>query len=307
MSTSFLFGAGASYGSGACFPHPPPLGKDLFPALQRMRGVASKVPADLAALFVSDFEAGMDRFWRERNTDTTAFLREMAKYFAPFKPMEGNLFLELIRVMGRNRRYVMATTNYDLLIEHSAAMLGLKTAYGGLPNVIQKVSILKIHGSCNFLPAMQPRQFQGLSFDLSGSDGGSILETGVRIATSAQEIAEFCDGEDSIAPAIAMYSPSKRVLFCKGFVESQQAAWRDSLAKAARVYIIGMRVHEVDSHIWGVIAKVKVPVYYVGREPDEFSAWARHTKLHDGRILATSFADAIGQIAKQHGYRHQRL
>ncbi len=304
MSTTFLFGAGASYGSGPCHPYAPPLGKDLFHALAK-RGVAGTVGADLAATFVADFEAGMDRFWNERNTDTTALLRDMAKYFAPFEPREGNLYLELIRVMGRNRRYVMATTNYDLLIEISASMLGLHTAYVGLPSPPQNVSVLKIHGSCNFLPDIRPNQFSGISFDLSGS-GGAILEAGVRIATSAQEIIGFCEAADSIAPAIAMYSPSKRVLFCREFVESQKQAWRESMSKASRVYLIGMRVHEVDTHIWGEIAKAKVPVYYVGREPDEFNAWAKSVKLRTGRVLATSFADALPLIAEEHGYRRPR-
>jgi hypothetical protein len=82
MSTVFLFGAGASYGSGDCSPNCPPVGPHLFPELQRWGGVASTVGDALRDKFDADFEEGMEEFFRTRPTDTTTFLREMAHYFA---------------------------------------------------------------------------------------------------------------------------------------------------------------------------------------------------------------------------------
>lgn len=308
MSSVFLFGAGASYGSGPCIPNPPPLGTQLFSALQSAGGVAATVDIELANAFVCDFEKGMDRFWAERNTQATELLRDMARFFAPFEPLPGNQYLELLRVLGGTRKKaIMVTTNYDLLIEHAVVQSGLLVTYGGLPAADRNIPILKIHGSCNFLPDLQARQISGISFDLSQSTGGSIIEAGVRPARSSREIIDFCDREDSIAPALAMYSPSKQVLFCRGFIKAQQQAWLDALTAAARIYVIGLRVHPVDEHIWGPLAEARAPIHYVGREPDDFIAWAATMGRRSAYVLADSFEGAIPSIALHHGYRTTEL
>ena len=250
---------------------------------------------------------GMDRFWTERNTQVTELLRDMARFFALFEPLPGNLYLELIRILGGTRKKsVLVTTNYDLLIEHAIVQSGLLVTYGGLPAADHNVPILKIHGSCNFLPNLHPKQFSGISFDLSQSSGGSILDAGVRPARSSKEIIDFCDHEDSVAPALAMYSPSKQVLFCKGFVQTQQKAWLTALSTAARIYVIGLRVHLIDEHIWGPLAKARAPLYYVGQEPNDFVAWANNKDRRYAYILADSFEGAIPRIASHHGYRTTR-
>jgi hypothetical protein len=297
VSTTFLFGAGASYGSGPCTPHPPPLGFQLFDELVKQGGVAARVGPELAAAFRADFETGMDRFWRERVADTSELLRDMARYLAVFVPARGNHYIELIRSMG-TREYVMATTNYDLLIEQSAGAHRLPTHYYGLPLPGPGVAVLKIHGSCNFLPDTLGVTFHGTRFRTP--DNGTIIDSPTKVVFSKAEVLGFCNSTDSIAPCIAIYSPSKRVLYNPDFVKKQQEAWQQSVAAAARVYIIGMRVHDVDAHIWGVIDKVKVPVYYVGREPQEFQEWAESVGLQTGQVLAESFEEALPLIARHH-------
>jgi hypothetical protein len=300
----FLFGAGASYGSGPCYPAPPPLGKDFFSALAKEGGVAGSVSSELGALFSADFEAGMDLFWEKRNTDTTALLREMAKYFARFEPLPGNYYGQLLQVLGGTRkRAVLVTTNYDLLIEHAITRAGLRISHSGLPTSPGEIPVLKIHGSCHFLPALQPRQISGILFDLSASEGGTIIEADVRVAASTQEILDFCEMNDSIAPALAMYSPSKRVLYCQEFVKAQQRSWTKAANRASRIFIMGLRVHPVDEHIWGVLAGCTAPLYYVGFEPDEFAAWAETSHRKKAYVLAKSFADALPRIANQLGAR----
>jgi hypothetical protein len=298
VSTTFLLGAGASYGSGPCSPYPPPLGRDLFNALVAQGGLASRLPQHLAAAFIDDFETGMDKFWHERNEDLTELQRDMARYLARFYPEEGNVYLKLIKIMGKHRKYVMATTNYDLLIELSAGKHGMDTTYHGLPVPENNVSILKIHGSCNFLPKAGVK-FKRLRFQVANNQA-AILETEVEPATSAAEVVRFCDENDSMAPAIAIYSPAKQVLFCPGLVKFQQAEWARSIREASRLYIIGMRVHTVDDHIWGEIAKVKVPVYYVGRQKDTFDDWAKSVGLKHGKAVASSFEEALPHIEAIH-------
>jgi hypothetical protein len=166
MSTMFLFGAGASYGSGDCSPYCPPLERDLFPELQRWGGVASTVENPLREKFIVDFEKGMEEFYRHRNTDTTAFLREMAGYFAQFKPGPKNYYGKLARIVAQaSGTVVLATTNYEMLIELALDGAGQGVAYGRPPQSIRKgIPLLKIHGSCNFLPDQERARIEGSSF-----------------------------------------------------------------------------------------------------------------------------------------------
>jgi hypothetical protein len=280
------------------------LGTRLFSALQAAGGIAATVEAGMAAEFERDFEAGMDRFFIEHHTRTTELLRDMARFFAQFEPLPENLYLKLLRVLdGTRKKAIMVTTNYDLLIEHAVNQYGLRVSYE-LPAPAQNIPILKIHGSCNFLPDMMPRQISNILFDVisEAGEGASILESAVKIA-SPYEVIDFCDRENSVAPALAMYSPSKRILFCKRFIESQREAWLRAVSSTARIYVIGLRVHVVDEHIWGPLAKATAPIYYVGREPDEFSDWARSVKKdrRSARPLADSFEAAIPRIATHLG------
>jgi hypothetical protein len=299
LSSVFLIGAGASFGSGPCTPESPPLGTYFFEEFKKMGGVATTVDDELAELFNKDFEEAMDEFFEKRNTDVSPFLRDMAKYFCQFEPLDGNLYGELIKILGKDKKKAtFVTTNYDLLIELSAMQQGMLISYSGLPVPKNNLPILKIHGSCNFLPDMGGGSIRGIGFDISAAQGGSILETGIKVAKSTREILKFCEEEDAIAPALAMYSPDKRVLYCKSFVEQQQEAWKSEVAKAKRIYIIGLKVHAVDDHIWGVLAQSKCKKYYVGGEPEEFNEWAQKAGAQHCHTIAAKFEEALPIIAR---------
>ena len=312
MSSLFLFGAGASFGSGPCVPDNPPLGAQLFPALQANGGVAANVSPELAQLFVSDFEAGMDRFWTEHNSSVSALLRDMARFFAPFAPLPGNLYFELIKVLGGTRKKAtFVTTNYDILIEHAVIKSGFGVVYRGIAVEKGMIPVLKIHGSCHFLPDMPANKIQLIDVNVAGLktvDGkqAGIVEVPCRVAEDAQEVIDFCNTEKSLAPALAMYSPAKPIPYCQGFVEKQQKEWLIALDHAARIYVVGLRVHLVDEHIWGPLAKAKAPIYYVGREPDTFMQWAKDNGRKGASVLAKSFVEAFPGFAAHHHFRPKR-
>lgn len=300
MSTLFIFGAGASYGSGPCHPSSPPLGSALFDELRAAGGIATKVSKELAEVFRHDFEAGMDRFWKEHNTATAELLRDMARYFAKFEPLQDNLYIKLVAALsGTRKKAIFATTNYDLLIEHAISQSGLLIKYGGLPTPHNNIPVLKLHGSCNFLPDMGGGGIYGIGFDLSNSDGASILDAPVRVARSKAEILDFCAHDNALAPALAMYHPSKRVLFCRRFVQQQQAIFHSAIKQAARIYLVGLRVHPVDEHIWQPLSKSRCPLFYVGQEPQIFLSWALEHRRSKAFHIASTFAEALS-LFNQH-------
>jgi hypothetical protein len=263
------------------------------------------VGPDLATLFAQDFEQGMDRFFVTRNVHVSALLREMAAYFAQFEPLAGNCYAELLKILTRAKRTAtFVSMNYDCLLEIAATYGGLLIDYRGLPVNRGHISVLKIHGSCNFWPDLDGGSIRGVGFVMPDTSGG-IIEVAPHIARSAAEVTELCRREDAIAPAIAMYSSSKRILYCPGFIGQQRSAWIDATAVASAVYVIGLRVHPVDTHVWEPLARTRAPVYYVGRHPDEFFAWSTNARKGRRRsyVLADSFQTSLPRIADHCGLR----
>ena len=297
MTILFLFGAGASYGNPDCIPHPPPLGGQLLDALRVRGGVAASIDDELIKVFRNNFEEGMAEFFRTRNVEVTSFQREMAEYFCQFEPGPNNFYRRIIDILGgTEKKAVFATTNYDLLIELSINRSGFMVSYTNLPVPERNVSVLKIHGSCNFLPALQSRQIQGIGFEVPESV--SILEAPIRVATP-HEVREFCQREDSIAPAIALYAKGKSVLHCPSFVKHQQEFFKIEIYRASKIFIIGLRVNHQDHHIWVPLSNAKGKLFYIGREPNEFRQWLRSVNKKNGYILADTFEESLPLIKRR--------
>lgn len=296
MSTLFLFGAGASNGSLDCTPYCPPLGCKLFNELQDAGGIARTIRGELSDLFQRDFEKGMDTFFDECNEDVAEFLRDMAKYFAQFEPGPKNLYRKLIDALREStEELIFSTVNYDLLIEIAATEAGLIVYHNGRPFLRETLPLLKLHGSCNFLPKVRPGQIRGARFKMGGT-AGTILKAPV-IPATPKEVIEFCQREDSIAPAIAMYAPSKWLPFCRDYIEKQRRFWQAEVYRAQSIYVIGAGLHEQDTHIWEPLAKSTAWLGYVGPESDDFYRWANSSNRKQVSVVAKTFEDAIPLIA----------
>lgn len=296
MTVVIIIGAGASFGSGDCLPQCPPLGSQLFAAMRLRGGVASRITGDLADLFQRDFEAGMAEFRATRDIDTTAFLREMADYLVDFRTGPRNLLHDLVRTIRDSQvPTVLVTTNYDLLLEQAITEAGLLVAYHSPPVPERNISLLKIHGSCHFLPAV-PGVLRGVEFRNCGVN----VEAPIRIACSRAEVKEFCAQEDSLAPAISVYAPGKAVLFSPAIVKEHQAAWASVLRGGpTRIYCIGLRLVAHDEHIWAPIADARVPFSYGGFEGDDFLTWAAANQVPRPRVIGKTFAEALPLLLEE--------
>jgi hypothetical protein len=297
MTILFLFGAGASCGSGRCFWRTnilknPPLGKNLFSELLREGGYASMVSSDLAEIFLGSFEKGMDKFYESNNTQLSGFLRDMAKYFVGFNPGRGNYYHELIKII-RKAKPVIVTTNYDLLIEKSLYYSGLEAIYGPCPIHQNGFSVLKIHGSCNFWPI--GINIHGIGFDISAVKNASILGSEIGVE-SINGVYKRCNIEDSIGPAIALYSPSKQMLYGKQFVETQKNYWLKLANEASVIYVIGLAVNTEDHHIWGTLGTCPGVINYVGGEGDVFLNWSKNNGRTLDNVIANTFKDSLSVI-----------
>lgn len=296
MSTVLVFGAGASFGNPDCSPEPPPLAARLFDELQAQGPTAASIEPAMAALFRKDFEEGMLAFYQARPGEVSGLLREMAQYFAKFTPGPDNYYIQVLRWAATGRsQAVIVTTNYDLLIELAIDSVGKLVTYGPRPVAFNYISVLKIHGSANFLPAMAPRQITGLSIVVP--EGASAVDSPVRLATSAAEVMRFCMHEDVLAPAIACYMRGKPILYCPTFVREQQTGFRKEIQQAKRIIVIGLRVNPADAHIWEPLAQAKARIDYVGLKPDAaaFEDWSRGQRGQRA-VMANSFGEALPML-----------
>lgn len=304
MAVVFLFGAGASFSSGNCYPQCPPLGGQLFDEMRKNGGLLSTVSEDLAAKFrdpIRGFEAGMEAFFIERNVETTALLKEMALYFVRFEPRAGNLYLELIRALHeKGVRPIYATLNYDLLIECSASALGLFWTHKGPTDHPDAICLLKLHGSCNFLPDLGTNRYINLTFKMTpGNPNQQTVAAPIKVAQPEEVVAYCSDPSTSVAPALALYARGKQIIAAARDVKAQQQEWRRQVQAASRIYIIGVSVNREDPHIWDAIRDSPAPIDYVDPYPEKFLAWTAEQGRPNVRHLAASFRAAVPLIVKQ--------
>ncbi len=300
MPSVILLGAGASFGSGEVKPHRPPLGNDpdgLFTRLEAAGGLAASLPNSLKTLFRSDFEKGMAEFYEYANGNIMRFQREMAAYLAQFSPGESNAYIRLIRTIG-SRGAIYASLNYDLLFELAAGSLGWNTQYHIEP-IAGSVRLLKLHGSSNFWPYVPPGNSYNITFEGFKVDVQSSIHP-----LNQEETLHRCINEhNSLAPAIAMYAVGKQVKVSPDYIEHQQQMWRTAIAAANRIFVVGVRVHNADVHVWGELAKADVPLTYFGLESDRpsFETWKTDNGKTNAGFIEATFEQCIDMIGRQLG------
>jgi hypothetical protein len=153
------------------------------------------------------------------------------------------------------------------------------------------ITLLKVHGSCNYLPA-DYQNFKNVTF----KNNGINFSGPVRIAGTDQELYSYYQTDDSLAPAMALYAKGKKVLFCPDFVSAQQQQFVDLVQCAKNIFIIGLRVNEDDEHIWTTLAKSAAKLWYVSPEEERFHAWVAKVERNNAKFLEKTFSAAVHQI-----------
>ena len=297
MAVVVLLGAGASFGSVGVRPYPPPLGNGLFTDLVDINGVAATLPDNIKKMFEENFEEGMAEYYKFSDGNIMSFQRELAEYLASFQPTNSNVYIKLIKELS-NQRVIYSSLNYDLLFELSAASLGLFTSYtskytqGG-------VRLLKFHGSSNFWPDLPIGMLNNVQ--ISGS-GRADIQAPIKPLNQVETLNK-CKLENSVAPAIAMFAVGKKVKISPDYVENQYEMWKTQVIKSSKIFIVGVRVHEVDDHIWALLGKSKGKVIYFGFESDraEFEQWkSNHNKIN-AYFYKNDFENAVQIIKRMSG------
>lgn len=293
MANIILLGAGASFGSGDVSPYPPPLGGMLFEKLESLGKTAARLPEETKKIFRDNFERGMKEYLISSNNNVMSFQRELGGYLARFSPGQNNCYIKLLRSLNL-RRFIFVSLNYDLLLEIAAFRVGLNTKYS---NEYENgfLRILKIHGSSNFWHDTTSLVMKNVVIR------GSVYDYNLPISPLSQPESIWRSiSEDSAAPAMSVFAEGKAVRVSPEYVHRQQQMWFDSLSSCSKIFIVGVRVHQVDEHIWTRISKSKAHVHDYGfpSDKDEFIEWKSNFGRKNATFHLLDFAKAIPHISR---------
>jgi hypothetical protein len=269
MKSIVLFGAGASYGSGEIIPEPPSLGNKLFTKLASLfPNTWGALPERLNQSFERDFELGMEEMW---NSETFSqfipdLIKNMAYYFNAFRinPDMNNLYLSFIKDIKSNiKKIIFSTLNYDLLLEISLGINGIKTSYfSDTPNEGSAL-VWKLHGSPNFLQ----EGIEGIQSPAHGSSisytSGIYSSSGLK-AVDPTKAQDYCASITPFYPAMSLYMKSKINQIGHEPIAELQKRWKTRILNAKNVLIIGVKPYSSDTHIWDPLTTTEARIGYLG-------------------------------------------
>lgn len=265
----FLFGAGASYGSGKVNPCPPPLGSNLYEALKKIYPTTwGSFELNLQSKFINNFEDGMAELISGNSHIIAPLMQRMAIFFSRFgldsvDNRYRNLFRELVKrkLLAKS---IISSLNYECLCEIAASQEGLEVEYFGKSRKYN-AKIWKLHGSCNF-------KMEGLQLSRSGSFGIGATFNGNIKFISLNEVPKIYNGNTALYPSMCLYAKDKPLAISPGIIQKFQAGWAEKVKKANKIFVIGVRPLEEDKHIWKPIADSEGTLYFIGNK-NEFQKW----------------------------------
>ena len=291
-----LFGAGASLGSGG-MTSPPPSGTRLFGELCEIYpDTWGKISGQFADNFKSlTFEGGMLALYEPPQPyNVNNLLNDMGMYFARFKidDIKDNLYYQLFnryRTRILEGKIVLSTLNYDCLIEYALFGSNITSiAYYGDDN---GAKLLKLHGSCNFIP----RGFTvARTNDAKVILGSSNLNLGMDIVHPEKAEEEL--SKAGIVPAMSLYARGKKNISCEQQILTMQSKFQEITQSAKAIFSIGIRPNADDHHIWDYIIKSQAKITLIAGKED-CQNWI--TKYPNWKYLGEKFGLSFNELCNK--------
>jgi len=294
--TLILMGAGASCGCQHVYPKQPPLSSQLYDELVNSFPYSWGETSEMQAVqFRENFELGMDVIWQRQSPIIPTLMRDMAIYFSQFRPDGSPLdfysrLLIYIRSHNMENKIIFSTINYECLIELVVSSLGLQIDYfSDTPSSKEKITLWKLHGSCNFMP-------RGLS-----ATRGVLYTAGVQfgagiVPIQPHEVLAFCRSNTALYPAMSIFARGKPMQICPQIIQLLQNFWKSCVAKAEKVVIIGVNPNLNDTHIWTPLANTDAKILYIGNQK-RFENWRRQFRpTRDSVWLAGTFEKGFNDL-----------
>ncbi|MBN1632140.1 MAG: hypothetical protein JW990_20475 [Thermoleophilia bacterium] len=295
-----FFGAGASFGSDTT--GTPPLGDDLFAALQQFNPQGwGRLSPTAASAFAGDFEAGVVDLSQTNPHALPPLQRAMAAYFYGFTPSPDNVFIGLAnRISSVHRNVAICTINYERLLEISLVRAGMQPVVGRDAKAgTREVEICLPHGCCHLFCDSVMGNAQAVSF------AGMNVQTNGPVMAARSE-AEFRRRiqNDAFPPVMSYFEPAKRTTSGDNFIQAQRRRWAELVQSADVVAIVGVRVRTQDVHIWNPLASTHARLVYCSglSGAPEFRQWM--TAQRPGQtdtVIEKFFADGFDELCSSVG------
>jgi len=294
-----LFGAGASYGAMGVSPYPPPLGPGLFGQLRKsFPDTWGKVSDEVADIFDNNGpEKGMEALDDDaygHRWDLVQLIRDMAIYFSRFQiqDISQNLYCRFVqmysdRILGREM--LLSTLNYECLIEYALGHYGIDTTYiGDVPESAARV--LKVHGSCNFIP--QNFLAGGASMSWTYKGGISTAPRFVHPNAVKQELHKA-----GIPSAMSMYTEQKQNPICPLVLKQLRTDFVKYCEAAKVIITVGVKPNPDDPHIWRSIADSSARIFVIA-DRESSNRWISEFGKGKATWIGDTFEEAWGELQK---------
>ncbi|MGD9108466.1 MAG: hypothetical protein PVI75_04775 [Gammaproteobacteria bacterium] len=299
MDIVFLFGAGASYGTGGILPESPPLGNKLFFELKRCCPHSWRaLPSEVDNIFCElNFETGMGEIYKKYSMYIPMLMRDMAIYFIQFRPIQSkSLYCQLIKKLSKQNfgEVLLSTINYDCLLEYSVLNQGLTFDYHFNDNDRSKKDfyLLKLHGSCNMF-AGNINASQGVYYSAN-----CVFEGGIAFSLNPNVVIEHFLVKTGLAPVMCLYMKNKPLSVSPAGINVIQKKWAEYVCNAKAVFIIGVAPNKEDIHIWNPIADSPGNIYYVG-DLLAWNNWLKENQSKKAKYLGKTFDKAFKKIVTE--------
>jgi hypothetical protein len=291
-----LFGAGASFGYTPTPHKNPPLGRDLFRHLNASPSCPAWQHPDVEALFNThpgNFETPMAEI---AGTQFLAQVPPMAgrpsieeltfqlcRYLERFDidwgaPNFYSALLVHLIAQGRIHQTLLCSLNYECLLERSLLrdvhrmVYAMPTAnyFSRAPIALAPSfplsfpTVLKIHGSINFLPPLSMSGGRGLGGP-ENLPGVSMIGPIQTTSDFAQLRREYDACSTWLHPSICHYAAGKPPIGNRQVKDLAQH-WEGWVRDCDSVIVIGANADVSDPHIWDPLIKSRAHIYYVGND-----------------------------------------
>lgn len=292
---SILFGAGASYGSEHPGIEVPPLGNNLFHELDNIGGYFNNLSDELKNNFsIHGFESAMLEI-PNNSSILNPLQNELSLYLSRFTPSANSAYARLFSQISDINKLQLITLNYDLLIEKSLDLCQ--------KNIINKTnfrpSLLKLHGSSNFIPDLG-----GLNIDgITAVDCNSFIGTNSIKVLQQYELKAWIDKHNvNLSPVMCMYSKDKRMVICPSYFQKAKEHFIKIIKKTKLMVIVGARYTPHDKHIWdAIISNQRLRILLVDPYPDnnlKKTINIKNKRVKKNEIIERSFFDSVDDISK---------
>lgn len=285
-------GAGASFGSVAVLPYPPPLGSSLYSELESFEpNMMSKISSIVGSKNKDDFEKKMHEAMESQQINGIVLNAMIARYFSQFQPMsDGNAYVELFRnLFQEDISFVYSTLNYDCIAELAASQVGMQVSYDLDKMPTNGFDVLKLHGSCNFL-------LQGISGTLGSISmpvGGAGIDGTIEIVQPRQ-VSSIIQNRPA-GPCMSYYMKNKPTAVGTRTIQAIQKKWSEMIHDYDIIIIIGANVNSGDSHIWDPFSKTNAKIGFVGSKNAFSNLQSLNSKIK-GTHISTDFSNSISDI-----------